>query len=239
MSSIDTRGGETTGARIAQKLGEIVPEGCAVGWTRIGQWYPLFSAEALPSAAIGRQQEFSAGRTAARMAMERLGFPPSAVVRETTGAPLWPHGLIGAITHSGGIALAVLGQRARIRLLGVDLVAPADHPNHELLPYFLSEDELANISPNQPLVHTALLAAKEAGAKALGPLLNRVPSFLDLRVDLAADRSTFTIRLADCQGVAAPDSAIVGRLFREGGFQIAFCYLSPEPTAARATAITF
>ena len=47
-----------------------------------------------------RRREFSAGRTCARQALRELGCADAPIVQDQNGAPLWPPGIVGSITHS-------------------------------------------------------------------------------------------------------------------------------------------
>ncbi|MGN5635089.1 4'-phosphopantetheinyl transferase family protein [Streptomyces sp. AC154] len=50
-----------------------------------------------------RRAEFTSVRACARRAMTRLGRAPVPVLRGPRGAPLWPPGLVGSMTHCQGV----------------------------------------------------------------------------------------------------------------------------------------
>jgi 4'-phosphopantetheinyl transferase EntD len=98
-------------------------EPVAVAACRVGAATPLFDAEAasLGRAIDARRAEFAAGRSAAREAMAMLGVSPRAVLMGTDRAPVWPVGLVGSISHSAGLAIAVCAPRLRFGGLGLDI----------------------------------------------------------------------------------------------------------------------
>src|SRR5690242_12311145 len=53
-----------------------------------------------------RRKEFATGRACARAALARLGRPSAAVLRGPGGAPQWPEGVVGSITHCVGYRAA-------------------------------------------------------------------------------------------------------------------------------------
>lgn len=65
--------------------------------------------------------EFSAGRSAARQAMQALGFPASEVLQGEGGEPIWPAGLCGSISHSDSLAVSLVAPLAAFESVGVDV----------------------------------------------------------------------------------------------------------------------
>ena len=82
--------------------------------------------EKLPEVNFGfsqnRNQEYLLGRLAIKDALGSLGYPPIWIERDPlTKAPVWPKGIAGSLSHSSGLALAVVGDSPPILGLGVDL----------------------------------------------------------------------------------------------------------------------
>ena len=73
-----------------------------------------------PKALERRRAYFALGRAAARDALAVLGIAPVALGRGTAGEPLWPEGIVGAITHAGDTAVALVGRKTDYAGLGVD-----------------------------------------------------------------------------------------------------------------------
>jgi len=49
-----------------------------------------------------RRREFATARACARAALAKLGLPPVPIVPGFRGAPQWPSGVVGSITHCAG-----------------------------------------------------------------------------------------------------------------------------------------
>jgi len=82
--------------------------------------------EQLPEVNFGlskkRNQEYLLGRLAIKDALGSLGYPPTWIERDPlTKSPVWPEGITGSLSHSSGLALAVVGDSPPILGLGVDL----------------------------------------------------------------------------------------------------------------------
>jgi 4'-phosphopantetheinyl transferase EntD len=91
-----------------------LPVGCAgarvagnpSGWAEAFDW-----PTELTDAAMSRRSDFLMGRLAAVEALRRLGAEGS-VGRSPEGAPVWPEGIAGSLTHHSGVAAAVVGRGA-------------------------------------------------------------------------------------------------------------------------------
>ncbi|MBU2708323.1 4'-phosphopantetheinyl transferase superfamily protein [Zooshikella marina] len=78
--------------------------------------------DGLNKAVLKRQIEFMAGRYSAQQALYTLGFKqPVMIPINSDRSPCWPAGIIGSITHSEHIALAVVANSKYVTALGVDL----------------------------------------------------------------------------------------------------------------------
>src|SRR5438309_2203367 len=73
-------------------------------------------AQAVPK----RREHFTAGRNAGRAALRQLGLAPSAILSDPRGAPLWPDGVVGSITHCEGFCCAVVARQTSVRSIGID-----------------------------------------------------------------------------------------------------------------------
>ena len=68
--------------------------------------FPDEAAALSPQAIAKRRLHFRLGRAAARGAIEQLGVEPQPIPRAEDGRPLWPAGLVGAITHTEDLGAA-------------------------------------------------------------------------------------------------------------------------------------
>lgn len=67
-----------------------------------------------------RARELAAGRACARLALERLERTPGPLLAEPGGAPRWPPGVVGALSHTGSYACAAAADSRIAAGLGVD-----------------------------------------------------------------------------------------------------------------------
>ncbi len=147
---------------------------------------PLLPTEevAMRRAVPQRLAEFTAGRAAARIAMQQLGLPPQAVPVAPDRSPVWPAGLNGTISHANGICAAVLTRDAS-RRLGLDLEDPAPLDS-DLWPLVLTPTELAtldNVAPgDRGAIAKRIFCIKEAAYKAQFPMTGAVIGFQALEV---------------------------------------------------------
>ena len=103
-----------------------LPAGCAgarvagdpSGWAEAFEW-----PTDLTDAAATRRSDFLMGRLAAVEALRRLGAEGS-VGRSADGAPAWPEGIAGSLTHHSGVAAAVVGHD--LAGLGIDICPRLD-----------------------------------------------------------------------------------------------------------------
>jgi len=142
----------------------------------------LFPQErpAMARATDARIREFTAGRTAARMAMRKLGLPGAAVIMGPDRAPVWPTGIVGSISHSGTTCLAVLARSSRVQALGID-IEPKEPLAKNLWDIVCTTRELDWLE-NQPLDQQGVLAklifcAKESAYKCQYPLSRKMIDF--------------------------------------------------------------
>lgn len=184
-------------------------------------------ARAVARAVQTRRDEFTAGRAAARLAMERLGLPPQAVPAAPDRSPVWPDGLTGSISHAGGLCAAVLS-RDPLHKLGLDIedAAPLDA---DLWPLVLTPDELDRLAQapadRRGTIAKRIFGIKEAAYKAQFPLTGAVIGFQALDVTLAPDPQADFARLrATDIGTMVPQ---LGKLFPDHG---AICRIA-GPTA--------
>ena len=126
--------------------------------------------------AAKRQCEFLAGRLCAREALQQLCSERSVPAVGSDGAPQWPAGVVGSITHGGGRALAVVGAAGHYAGLGLDIEKWLPAPRAERLHgEILTPSELQRFATRTDLAWLTTLAfsLKESLFKALYPLVQR------------------------------------------------------------------
>ncbi|RRH77933.1 4'-phosphopantetheinyl transferase family protein [Falsigemmobacter faecalis] len=185
-----------------------------------GQLYPGEQAGTPGRVVPHRQAEFLAGRMAARAAMADLGFAPAAVPRGADRAPLWPEGLCGSLTHTEGLALAVV-LRQGLLSPGLDLEPATDLPA-ELIPAILTPAERiwAAAQPQPGLAARLIFVAKEAGYKAQYPLSRSLLSFQEAEFEQTTP-GRFRLRLLRAAGGLPAATVLEGRWDAGSGFILA------------------
>ncbi|MFC4329693.1 4'-phosphopantetheinyl transferase [Streptomyces andamanensis] len=154
---------------------------------------PLYPEEqaVMVRAVAKRRREFAGVRDCARRAMEKLGVPPQPVLPGAGGAPRWPSGLVGSMTHCDGYCAAALGRSADVASVGID--AEPDEPlPEEVLPAVTLPDErrrLDELAERRPDVHwqRLLFSAKESVYKAWYPLTGQWLDFTEADVEIGTD----------------------------------------------------
>lgn len=147
----------------------------------------------LQDAGRKRKAEHLAGRIAAVHALREHGIKTVPDI-EKSGAPRWPEGLYGSISHSGNIALAVVAHAP----VGVDIETLfTDALCHELTASIATPAEqaiLAHPSLPLPLALTLVFSAKESLFKAFSAHALPFPGFHSAQV-IALDKTAIRLRI--------------------------------------------
>ena len=154
------------------------------------------SATTEPGKGSSRAAEFDTGRECARMALREIGVDHTdrPILADERGAPVWPAGVVGSISHTAGWTGAVAARRGRhggIASIGLDAEVAAPLPDGVL-------EVVATESERTALAHlgradadvpwdAVLFAAKEATYKAWYPLTGVVLHHEQVAVVLTAD----------------------------------------------------
>ncbi|MEU2321897.1 MULTISPECIES: 4'-phosphopantetheinyl transferase family protein [Streptomyces] len=161
---------------------------------------PLFpEEEALLTRAVDkRRREFTAARYCARRAMEKLGVPAAPVVPGERGAPVWPGGLAGSMTHCEGYCAAALVRADELASLGIDAESHAPLPEGVLSAIALPQEaaRVGRLRAERPDVHwdRLLFSAKESVYKAWYPLTRKWLDFSEADIVVHGD-GTFSAEL--------------------------------------------
>lgn len=145
-----------------------------------------------------RQMEYLAGRYCAAVALRSFGCL-NVPGRGDDRAPLWPTGFCGSISHSQGVAVAVVGRQSAWRSLGLDLEAQlSDERARRLCAEILTPAEQQRLLALPDDAHAARVSLtfslKESLFKALYPLTGVRFYFQDAEL-LMADRGIAQLRL--------------------------------------------
>ncbi|MGW9494244.1 4'-phosphopantetheinyl transferase family protein [Streptomyces prasinus] len=135
-----------------------------------------------------RRREFTAVRSCARRAMEKLGVPPRPVLPGERGAPGWPDGLTGSMTHCAGYCAAALVRTGDLASLGIDAEVRGPLPEGVMSSVALPEEaeRIGRLAVERPGVpwDRLLFSAKEAVYKAWFPLTGKWLDFMEADIEL-------------------------------------------------------
>jgi enterobactin synthetase component D len=166
---------------------------------------------ALPGAPAGavrkRRIDWLAGRLCAHAALGALGAEaPEPLGRHPSGAPAWPAGWTGSITHAAGVAMAVAAPARPGLGIGIDTEAVIANRSTAaaVIAQCIHPHEQERFDPGRhPALLTLLFSAKEAYYKAARAGVGRMIDFLEMAV-VEIDRAQARLRLAPAAG-ADPD----------------------------------
>jgi 4'-phosphopantetheinyl transferase EntD len=161
----------------------------------------LFPREetAITRALEGRRREFATARACARAALEQLGLSRRAVPVGAGGAPEWPAGIVGSITHCDGYRACAVALRGDLLAIGID-AEPNQPLSERVLDAVAFGGELVlvrRLADAEPTVHwdRLLFSAKEAVFKAWFPLTERRLGFGDAALTIDPCAGAFSARL--------------------------------------------
>jgi 4'-phosphopantetheinyl transferase EntD len=176
-------------AVLSDAVRELFPHGAIAAELREpGDPALLLPAEAacLTSGAVQkRRREFAAGRLCARRAMAEAGIHDFALRVAQDRRPLWPDTLVGSITHTGGLCVAVVAPKTSLAAIGVDSEVVGDVAP-DLWATVCAPAELAWLeslpAAERPAAVTLVFSVKEAFYKCQYPVTGEWLNFDDLRV---------------------------------------------------------
>jgi 4'-phosphopantetheinyl transferase EntD len=180
----------------------LLPAGVASAETRTDPADAvLFPAEAavVAGAVDKRRREFTTVRHCARAALARLGQAAGPILPGLRGAPVWPDGIVGSMTHCVGYRAAAVAPASVLTGLGIDCEP------HEPLPGGVL-DVVASPAERAHLTALAwarpgtcwdrlLFSAKESVYKVWSPLTGEWLDFLEADLSIDPVARTFTARL--------------------------------------------
>lgn len=150
-----------------------------------------------------RKAEFLAGRRCAAEAIRRLTgqtiFPGMGEDR----APIWPEGVVGAISHSGDRAIALAGVGSRFLGIGIDIEKLlSEEEAHDIATQALTAHELHSLgNVIDPFMTGLIFSAKESLFKALYPTVRRLFFFEAAELSAYDENGSGALRLtADLNG---------------------------------------
>jgi 4'-phosphopantetheinyl transferase EntD len=131
-----------------------------------------------------RRREFTTVRYCARQGLARLGLPPTPILPGDRGAPRWPDGIVGSMTHCAGYRAAVVARDTDIVTVGIDAEPHVPLPDGVINAVSLADERVHLAELGIGAIHwdKLLFAAKESVYKAWFPLTHKWLGFEDARI---------------------------------------------------------
>jgi 4'-phosphopantetheinyl transferase EntD len=171
----------------------------------------LFAAEQelVAKAVAQRQREFTTVRHLARRALRQLGLPAVPILPNGRGAPQWPRGVVGSMTHCAGYRAAAVAPAEVSAAVSIDAEPNGPLPDGVLETVTLPSERarLRALVHHRPDVRwdRMYFSAKESVFKAWYPLTGRELDFPEAEIHIDPGAGTFTARLL------VPGPVIAGR----------------------------
>jgi 4'-phosphopantetheinyl transferase EntD len=147
-----------------------------------------------------RRREYAAVRSCAQACLGRLGYAAAPILPGVGGAPKWPAGVQGSMTHCAGYAAAAVGPLTRISAIGIDAEPDAPLPDGvlDLVATAAERNRLAmtRLEPDSPNWDRLLFSAKEAVYKGWFPLVGEWLDHQEAEILIDPQDGTFAALLA-------------------------------------------
>ncbi|GAA4284524.1 4'-phosphopantetheinyl transferase superfamily protein [Brevibacterium daeguense] len=189
-------------------LSDVLPPG-ACGEECCGDLAPVGAPAAelavVQTAAPGRRREYGTVRVLARRALtalapnDRLLVASHALVPGARGAPTWPEGIVGSMTHCADYRASVVARSSRYATIGLD--AELNHELPAAVQDLICRPEehamIAELQRRDARVawSAVVFSAKESVYKAWYPLMGTWLDYGDVAIRIDPERRTFRARL--------------------------------------------
>ncbi|MES9512125.1 4'-phosphopantetheinyl transferase superfamily protein [Streptomyces sp. NPDC000609] len=164
-------------------------------------------------AAEKRRREFTTARWCARRALALLDIPPMPILRGERGAPRWPEGTVGSLTHCDGYRAAAVARATEVLSIGIDAEPHLPLPGTVLDAIALPSEagRMAGLRAKDPALcwDRLLFSTKESVYKAWFPLTGRWLGFDQADITLHSDETFHAKLLAPAPEV--PGGEFTGR----------------------------
>lgn len=210
----------------AQLLPPLMPPGAVSRECRTDPHDAILHPEELAAlggdVVLARRSEYATVRSCAREAMSALGVRAGAIVPDRHGAPMWPDGLCGSLTHCRGFRGAAVAPIRDAGRLGID-AEPNEPLPRGVIARMATPEEAALLAhlPDRDGVRwdRLLFSAKEAAFKAMRTLPPTLAMFRTIEIGLSGD-ATFEARARLGDGV----SVLGGRWACADGLLLSTCF---------------
>ncbi|MVT04013.1 4-phosphopantetheinyl transferase [Enterobacter sp. 10-1] len=163
--------------------------------------------EQLFAAVAKRRSEYLCGRLAAQTLLHEKQIYAQ-VTQSTDGAPIWPGGWLGSISHTDHCAIAVIAPQNKRCILGIDIENFNPEALDEIAGTIAQESERKRLAKSEIDYNIALhiaFSAKESLYKALYPQVRQIFGFESAIItDINTHKQTFSIQLTHALTPALP-----------------------------------
>lgn len=177
-----------------------------------------------------RQREYAAGRQLFRHLLADRAEAAAPLINDADRVPVWPDGIVGAITHCDTLCAVALARSADTVGLGID-VEPARPLPADIHRLVLREAEYAALGELPTAWHalgaTLTFCAKEALYKALYPTTREFLDFQQVELRWQGDR--FSARVVPATHPAYTSQPLEGRVACDGNHVAAAVLLARLP----------
>ncbi|MES2591099.1 MAG: 4'-phosphopantetheinyl transferase superfamily protein [Bacteroidota bacterium] len=137
-----------------------------------------------------RMLDFCRGRYCAHTCCDKIQLK-APILNSVSGAPIWPKGLVGSISHSKNLAGAIVANKSSYKSLGVD-IETLGRVEKKLWNLFFTSNEIEFISSANPeeqdFYSTLFFSMKESFYKMQFPITNAFLDFKDCEVVFLENR---------------------------------------------------
>jgi phosphopantetheine--protein transferase-like protein len=152
-----------------------------------------------PVAGERRRRDYAAGRNLARRLLSMLGHGAHPLIQTASGAPHWPHGVAGSISHCRDLVFAAAAPADQVEAIGIDIENLARF-HDGLADHILTAAERARL-PTEETERQQRMAivfsAKEAFYKYQSALFGERLTFQDAEVRIHAGEQGFSILMTN------------------------------------------
>ena len=137
----------------------------------------------IKNACLKRKNSYLAGRICCQNALKNMRSDPCDFMPDSLGLPSWPEGMIGSISHSSSIAVALLAPTQQYHSIGVDVEELMPPEKSKKIAYRIAHPSEIDTGPHTYLTEeelvTLIFSAKESLYKALYPIYKKYFTFRD------------------------------------------------------------
>lgn len=171
-----------------------------------------------------RRSRFEEGREAANQALKQVGFGGVALIEKSAkGAPLFPEGFTGSISHTKDWAVAVAAREADYLAIGVDIEAADRVFKNSIAPRITNDEERAQFSDFGEQDVLVIASIKEATYKALFPDAQRWIGFHEVALR-RADENTVQVEMKAADlSMQFASRAVTAVISNDSGWHTSIC----------------